>query len=247
MNTTVTIPATGPMASAIAAMAAGLNLTEVKELQKDQRDWEKGEERKAFVADMAAFKMNPPEILKDKTAFKPDGNDGFESYDYATIGNVCEQIIKAAASHGFSHRWIPGRNPIDGKVEVTCEVAHRGGHVEATRLDAAAEHYPGLTVAQSEQSVRTFLQRYSLLMAFGFAPKDHPDDDGRGGADTPKPSEDSVVQGWCIYARDAKTVVALAEVRKQAASAFNDAGDVRGWNTVKAVLDARLQELGGAA
>lgn len=244
MNTTATITA-GPMASAIAAMNAGLNISEVNALQQEQREFEKNESRKAFVSGMAEFKMNPPEILKDKTAFKPDGNEGFESYDYATIGNVCEQIIKTAAAHGFSHRWIPGRS-LDDKIEVVCEVSHRDGHAEATRLDAPAEHDPGLTVAQSEQSVRTFLQRYSLLMAFGFAAKDHPDDDGRGGADTPRPSEDSVLQGWCIYARDAKTLDALASVRKEAASAFDDVGDVRGWNTVKAVLDARMTELGGA-
>lgn len=245
MNENTTTHA-GPMASAILAMQAGLNISEVKALQVEQSAWEKDQARKAFVADMAAFKVSPPEILKDKTAFKPDGDGGFESYDYATIGNVCEQIIKAAAAHGFSHRWVPSRSPVGGNIEISCELAHRGGHIETTRLDAPAERDPSLTVAQSEQSVRTFLQRYSLLMAFGFAPKDNPDDDGRGGADMPKPADDSVIQGWCIYAKDAKTLEALAEVRKQAATAFSDAGDVRGWNTVKLALDARLQELGGA-
>lgn len=241
-----TVPTAGPMASVIAAMNAGLNIEEAKGLLAEQKAWEEGETRKAFACSMAEFKLNPPEILKDKTGFLPDGEGGFESYDYATIGNVCEQIIKAAARHGFSHRWIPDRGP-NGELVVTCEVTHRSGHAQQTRLDSKREDRPDLTVAQSEQSVRTFLQRYSLLMAYGFAAKEQPDDDGHGGAGLQPPAEDSVVQGWIIYANNADTLEKLSAVRREAATAFDNASDVNGWGRVKAALDARLAALQGGA
>lgn len=246
MNPTTEAPIAGPMAAAIAAMNAGLNLAEIKELQTEQRTWEATEAHKSFLAAMVAFKKDPPTIIKDKTAFKPDGDEGFESYDYATIGNVCEKIIKSAAAHGLTHTWVPGRGS-EGTIEVTCELAHVGGHVQRTKLDAPRESSPGLTVAQAEQSVRTFLERYSLLLAFGLAAKDRPDDDGRGGATLPITANQSVTEGWVIYARGAENLAALASVRKEAAIAFDEAGDIHGWGIVQRALDERMQVLQAAA
>ena len=245
MNQTVELVKEGPMAAAIKAMNAGLNLAEVKELQAEQRAWEAGEAHKSFLAAMVAFKANPPTILKDKTVIKPDGEDGFESYDYATIGNVCEQIIKSAAAHGLTHSWVPGRGE-SGVIEVTCELSHVGGHVQRTKLDAPREAPIGLTVAQAEQSVRTFLERYSLLLAFGLAAKDRPDDDGRGGATLSTPESQSVTEGWVIYANSAKTLEELSSVRKEAAMAFDEAGDTRGWGVVQQALDDHMRVLQGS-
>lgn len=236
-------PLAGPFANALAAMNANMNMSEIKELQQAQREWESEEARKAFLAAMVAFKRNPPVILKDKTAFKPDGNGGFESYDFATIGNVCEQIVQSAAEHSLTHNWVPGRNPDNDNIVVVCELAHVGGHVQRTPLDAPREQVPGLTVAQAEQSVRTFLERYSLLLAFGFAAKDRPDDDGRGGASLPPPASSSATEGWVIYANSADSIETLDSVRREAAAAFHAAGDAANWEVVKRALDARQDEL----
>lgn len=246
MNQTISQPAlAGPFANALAAINANMNMAEIKELQQAQQEWEKEESRKAFLGAMVAFKRNPPTILKDKTAFKPDGNDGFESYDYATIGNVCEQIVQAAAGHGLTHNWVPGRHPINDNIVVTCELAHVGGYVQRTELDAPREQAPGLTVAQAEQSVRTFLERYSLLLAFGLAAKDRADDDTRGGASAPAPGAQSITEGWVIYINSAQSIEALAALRMEAAAAFDNAQDANGWDIVNKAINSRQKALGG--
>ena len=170
-------PAGSPMSTALAFLQAGGNIEQLNNMLDLQLRWEANEARKAFVDDMAEFKKNPPTILKDKhVEFKT--NSGLTSYDHATIGNACEAIIAAAAEHGFSHRWVPSQGE-GGQLVVTCVITHRMGHSEETRLEGPKDVSGGKNAIQSIVSTNTYLQRHSLLMAFGFATKDQPDDDGR--------------------------------------------------------------------
>jgi hypothetical protein len=141
-----------------------------------QERWEANEARKAYVAAMAEFKMNPPEIFKDKrVAYKTD--KGTTSYEHATIGNVVENIVGGLALHGFSHRWILGRED-GGIVTVTCVITHKLGHSEDTKLSAGLDSSGGKNNIQSQASTITYLERYSLLAACGLATKEMGDDDG---------------------------------------------------------------------
>lgn len=169
----VDAPAASPMAGALAFLQAGGDAAQLERMMAMQRQWEADEARKAFVADMAAFKKNPPEILKDKHV-----SFGATNYDHASIGEVCDKIISAAAEHGFSHRWVPS-NGDNGQLVVTCVVTHRLGHSEETRLEGPKDASGGKNPIQAIVSANTYLQRHSVLMAFGFATKDQPDDDGR--------------------------------------------------------------------
>jgi len=166
-------PAGSPMSTALAFLQAGGNIEQLNNMLDLQLRWEANEARKAFVDDMAEFKKNPPTILKDKHV-----SFGTTSYDHATIGNACEAIIAAAAEHGFSHRWVPSQGE-GGQLVVTCVITHRMGHSEETRLEGPKDVSGGKNAIQSIVSTNTYLQRHSLLMAFGFATKDQPDDDGR--------------------------------------------------------------------
>ncbi len=167
-------PAGSPMSTALAFLQAGGNIEQLNNMLDLQLRWEANEARKAFVDDMAEFKKNPPTILKDKHV-----SFGNTSYDHATIGNACEAIIAAAAEHGFSHRWVPSQGE-GGQLVVTCVITHRMGHSEETQLSGPKDVTGGKNAIQAIVSTNTYLQRHSLLMAFGFATKDQPDDDGRG-------------------------------------------------------------------
>ena len=188
----------GPLAMAMQAMRAGMSIADMRDMLNLQKEWEANEARKAFVAAMAEFKKNPPTILKDKhVAFQTA--KGVTEYDHATIGNVCDQIVKAAAEYGFSHRWIPSRGDA-GQYVVTCEVTHRLGHIQETTLDGGRDDSGGKNAIQGGVSTNTYLQRHSLLMAFGFATKDQHDDDGRGAGPVPpellQAARDASLQGW---------------------------------------------------
>ncbi len=237
------VPA-GPLAMAMQAMKAGMTIAEMRDMLNLQKEWEANEARKAFVDDMATFKKNPPEILKDKHV-EFVTTKGTTAYDHATIGNVCDAIIKAAAEHGFSHRWVPSRGA-NGEYVVTCEVTHRLGHSQETRLEGPRDDSGGKNTIQGGISTNTYLQRHSLLMAFGFATKDQPDDDGRGAGGSQYDAA-GALQEWTDKANAAVNLLALNETRKMAGQEFNAAKDVASWNAFKLVVDKKRAELTAGA
>jgi hypothetical protein len=245
-NTAVAEVAAGPLSMAMQAVKAGMSIADLRDMLNLQKEWEANEARKAFVDDMAAFKKNPPEILKDKHV-EFATSKGTTAYEHATIGNVCDQIVKAAAGYGFSHRWIPSRGA-NGEYVVTCEVTHRLGHTQETKLEGPRDDSGGKNAIQGGISTNTYLQRHSLLMAFGFATKDQPDDDGRSAGGGNQYDAAGTLQEWTDKANAAINLLALNDTRKMAGQEFNAAKDVAGWNAFKLVVEKKRAELiaGGA-
>jgi hypothetical protein len=156
------------------AMDTNADLDRLEKLMAMQIQWEEREARKAFVSDMALFKMNPPQIVKDNhVQYKTD--KGVTSYWHASIGNVVEKIVAGLAEHGFSHRWIPERCD-GGMVRITCVITHRLGHSESTTLEAGLDQSGGKNNIQAMISTKTYLERHTLLAATGLATKDQGDD-----------------------------------------------------------------------
>ena len=56
----------GPLAMAIQAMRAGMSIADMRGMLDLQKDWEANEARKAYVDAVAAFKLDPPTVYKDK-------------------------------------------------------------------------------------------------------------------------------------------------------------------------------------
>jgi hypothetical protein len=244
----------GPMAQAMQALKMGMSIADMRDLLALQKEYQADEARKAYVADMATYKLNPPQILKDKTVFFESAK-GVTTYDHATLGAVCEQIITTAAAHGFSHRWVPSTD--GAKMVITCVITHRLGHFEETRLAGPRDDTGNKNPLQAEQSTNTFLSRYSLLMAFGFAPKDQPDDDGAGSGPplalaTEKstvvvgdPSENDMTREWCDKVHACKSLDALRGIRKAANLAFIEAKDQGRWLHFRDWVDARIANMRG--
>lgn len=176
----VAVPAAStPMAMLAVAVQKGMDVATIQGLMDLQERWERNEARKAFVADMAAFKCEPIEIMKDShVAFKTE--KGWTEYNHASIGNVVDKIVAGLARHGFSHRWEPKRSD-GGMISITCLITHKLGHSESTTLEAGLDQTGGKNNIQAMISTTTYLQRHSLLAATGLATKDQPDDDGKGG------------------------------------------------------------------
>lgn len=231
-------PAASPMAGALAFLQAGGDAAQLERMMAMQRQWEADEARKAFVADMAAFKKNPPEILKDKHVQFQTAK-GTTAYEHATIGEVCDKIISAAAEHGFSHRWVPSRGD-NGQLIVTCVITHRLGHSEETRLEGPRDDSGGKNAIQAIVSTNTYLQRHSLLMAFGFATKDQPDDDGRA-AGVPV---DSAALDWIATAQALTNLGDYHDKKAELVKAYGDPAVVP--KNVVAAFNAAFASLKGA-
>ena len=235
----VAVPADGPMSSAMAWIKAGGTMAELRDMLALQKEYEADEARKAFAADMAAFKLNPPTILKDKHVEFQTAK-GITAYDHATIGEVCDKIITAAAKYGFTHRWVPSKAE-GGQQVVTCVVSHRLGHFEETTLTGPKDESGGKNSIQATASTNTYLSRHSLLMAFGFATKDQPDDDGRGSE-----SKDGAVRASLAALAEATTLEGVEQARKEAKAEFEKANDLPGWNLFKTAYAAKVKSLNGA-
>lgn len=224
------------------AMDSGADLDRLERLMDMQIKWEANEARKAYHLSMSQFKKNPPTIIKDKhVSF--DTSKGRTEYDHATLGEVCEKIVAALAEHEFSHRWIPGRGDA-GNMKVVCVITHKLGHSEETELEAPFDQSGGKNSIQAMSSTVTYLERYSLLAAVGLAPKEMPDDDGRGteaGIDT------TLFAEWVEKANMAVNLDALRATRRMAGEAFKEANDLPGWDAFKVVAAAKAKTFEGAA
>jgi hypothetical protein len=229
----------GPLSMAMQAMKAGMSIADMKGLLELQKDWEANEARKAYVADMAEFKKNPPDIFKRKQVNFTTRDGDITSYQHATIGDVTSLTVEGLAKHGFSHRWDPKQQ--DGKVVVTCILTHRMGHSESTTLEAAPDASGKKNSIQQMASSVTYLERYTLLAAAGLATKDMEDDDGLAASD--RYDAEGVLHEWTDKANLAQNLMALNDTRKMAGVEFNAAKDVAGWNAFKLAVEEKRKQL----
>lgn len=163
-----------------AASAENFDVDKLQKLLEIKERWDANEARKAFTAAMAAFKTNPPEIIKDKhVAFNT--SKGMTEYDHATLGAVCAAVIKGLSQHGISHRWDVAQ--ADNRIKVTCILTHEQGHSEQVSLNSAPDESGGKNSIQAIGSAITYLQRYTLFAATGLAAGESDDDGNATGSD----------------------------------------------------------------
>ena len=193
----------------LSAAQGGMDIAMIEKFLDLADRQEKREAERAFHRAFAAFKADPPEIVKDKLV-----GFGNTKYKHATIGKVVSAIIGGMSKHGLSHRWNIAQ---DGNtITVTCIITHDLGHSEETPITAGADMSGGKNAIQAIASTITYLERYSLQAATGIAVLEA-DDDGRGADDVPPPPKKGKkdqqkdegtapdrknVEGWLKYIDD---------------------------------------------
>lgn len=158
------------------ALDQNMDLDRIEKMLEFQERWEKNEARKAYHSAMAQFKLNPPEILKDKHVHFNTAK-GPTDYNHATIGNVVSSIIKRLAECEIYHSWETEQKE-NGKIVVTCKLTHCLGYSESVWLESPPDPSGGKNNVQAIASAVTYLQRYTLLSITGLATHDQ-DDDGQ--------------------------------------------------------------------
>lgn len=231
-------PAVAPATPAdivLYAMQKGADIAQIEKFMDLQMKWEADQARKAFVSDMAEFKKNPPEIVKDKqVAFSGT------SYMHATLGNVTEAIVAGLAAHGFSHRWDTEQT--SGQITVTCILTHKLGHSERTALSGAKDDSGKKNQIQQMASTITYLQRYTLLAATGVATKDQTDDDGaKAELDT------TLADKWLAMVAAAPTDADVVKVWELGIVEIEKAKDRNAYNEFKDAVSRRRAQFAEAA
>jgi len=217
------------------ALENGADLDRLEKLMELQQRYEENEARKAYVAAMAEFKLNPPQIIKDKLV-----QFSGTSYTHATLGNVTGAIVEGLAKHGFSHRWDTEQQ--GAQVVVTCILTHRKGHSERTTLSAAKDDSGKKNNIQQVASAITYLQRYTLLAATGLATHDQVDDDGAGAE-----LDTRLADNWIARANAAPTDADVLKVWELGIVAIQAANDRHAYKEFKDAVASRRAALAGAA
>lgn len=220
----------------IYAMDQGADVERIQALMDLQMRWDAEQARKAYVADMALFKVDPPKIFKEKLVSFDTEKSGNTSYMHATLGNVVETIVAGLAAHGFSHRWETSQDK--DQIVVTCVITHKAGHSEKTTLSNSRDESGKKNNIQAMGSTITYLQRYTLLAATGLATQDQ-DDDGVGAE-----FDVRLADLWIGEAKKATCLDDLASVWERGTAAIGDAADsyaLKEFNAAVNAIKAQLQ------
>jgi len=139
--------------------------------------WEAKESRKSYIGAMARFQVNAPQVLKDKHVHFTNRAGTVTEYWHARLSNITKAIGPIAGPLGLSYDWNiqDSVNPI----VVTCIVSHISGHEKQVSMSGPPDESGGKNTIQAKKSTVSYLQRTTLLAAFGLAEEDQ-DDDGRG-------------------------------------------------------------------
>ena len=165
----------------MAVSSGGMDITMVEKFMDLAERNQKREAEQAYHKAFAAFKANPPKIVKDKLV-----KYGTTSYKHATIGAVVSAIISGMSKYGLSHCWPMKQD--GGNIIITCKITHELGHSESTSLCAGADQSGGKNAIQAICSTVTYLERYTLQAATGIAVLEE-DDDGAGAENVTSPEK----------------------------------------------------------
>lgn len=194
--------------------------------------WEASEARKAYVTALAAFKQNPPRIVKDKAV---SFGVGKTSYMHATLDNASELIGAALSAHGLSHRWNVEQME-GGTIRVTCILTHVQGHSEQVSMSAQPDTSGSKNSIQAIGSTTSYLQRYTLFAATGLAPKDADTD----GTELHVLAE-SIKAGYLAQIEKVTDKTAWEELWKTITAACQAAGDIPSYDELKKAAAKKLK------
>lgn len=138
----------------------------------------------AFYRDMSMLQSDIPDLMKTKKVNYPTKDGAPVKYEYIPLGDINKKLKPYLKKYGFSYRFVftPTEN---GLIKCDCIVTHKDGHQESTSMEAARDESGKKNNIQSIGSTRTYLQRYTLIAAFGLSTVEM-DNDGRTAADPKK-------------------------------------------------------------
>lgn len=173
-----------PMTLIEKAMASGASMEQLEKLLALKERWDAAEAKRAFTEAMAAFKANPPTVLKDKD------NKQYGS-KYASIGNLVNTVNAALGPHGLSASWKIEQGE---KITVTCILTHKLGHSDSAAMSGLPDTSGQKNPLQQIKSTVTYLKIATFEAVTGIASAEgNADDDGNGaggGKSGPEPDED---------------------------------------------------------
>jgi len=225
-----------PMQMLQIAVEKGADLDKLEKLIGLQERWEAAQAKKAFDTAMAAFKKNPPTLVKDTHVKFPLKGGGETDFHHESLDQVSAVIGVALAEHGLHHSWETAQEH-GGLITVTCVLGHELGHSKRVSLSAMPDTSGGKNAVQGVGSTVSYLERYTLKAAVGLAAAGQDDaDDAPPGKPVPleRPTREQY-KGTPPQGTDLGEPFALLDEYGEALGQYDDAN---------AYLDAASKYLG---
>lgn len=161
---------TNPAEMAQALISKGMKPEDLMKLLAVQERHDANEARKAFHKAMADFKMNAPEITKDKT------NNQYGS-KYTSLSNLVNTVNPVLSKHGLTASWEIDQ--LETLIKVTCVITHELGHSEKSSMSSPPDTSGAKNNIQQIKSAITYLKGVTFESICGLASTDgNVDDDG---------------------------------------------------------------------
>ena len=170
-GTEVAVVTTSPMTLMELAIEKGADIVTIEKLMALKERWDAQQAKKAFLKALSEFQAECPVIKKDKKVSFTSKRTGFKTeYNYAPLGSIIKQIKSLLKKYGLSYRWET--TDTDGKITIKCITSHLDGHSEGNSMSSNKDDSGGKNDIQQIGSTMTYLQRYTLIGAFGISTAD---------------------------------------------------------------------------
>jgi hypothetical protein len=170
-----------PYALIESAVANGASIETLEKLMTLQERYEANNARKQFYAAMQQFQSIKPE-LKRSSNVNFSTQKGTTNYNFCALPDIDRALKEPLDMCGLSYRFENFME--DNLIGIRCIVSHVSGHSESTQMKAPTDASGNKNSIQSIGSTSTYLQRYTLIAAFGLTTADD-DDDGAQNSDLP--------------------------------------------------------------
>jgi hypothetical protein len=148
-----------------AAVAAVERLVDLK-LKVDAKN-----AQKEFNEELSAFQNECSSIVKNSVATVTTKSGGQYTYKYAKLAEIERTVKPLLMPRGFSYSW--DSETTEKQIKVTCHLRHSNGHeITASATAPIPDSLAAMNIIQIPASVRTYLERGTLIQVLGLTTAD---------------------------------------------------------------------------
>jgi len=148
------------------AVAAGADVSQLKELQEFRNREDEFKAKKAFARSMAGFQAECPIVTKSKSI---EGRSR-----YAAIDDIMREIRPLLAKFGLGASF--DTKIADNQITVVCTITHEEGHSITSTFAAPIDPEMRANETQRVASANTYARRYALCNALNIVASEEDDD-----------------------------------------------------------------------
>lgn len=163
-----------PMDIVQMAMDKGLDIERIEKLMEISERWRKVQAEHSFIVALAAFKADPPQVIKDAK------NSQYKNAQYATIGNIVNTVNPFLGRNSLSASWDIDQS--EPQIKVTCILEHIDGHRRQVAMKGPPDESGAKNELQKIRSTVTYLQVSTFQAVTGVIAINEDDDGNESGA-----------------------------------------------------------------